>query len=404
MSAPLIRPDGTVAFISGLSGSGTNGSNNSAILWGAPGSVQVLARKGSIAPGTGSALFDHFPNAVNLVNANASGTLVFQRSLVLGGSVTSANSFGVWFGTPGSINLISRTGDLAPGIGNAIQSMGYTTITANGTIAIPVVVATGGSVTSANNQAILVGTSAANVQLAVRSGDQVPNASAGVVVGGVANLGSKGDTVVFRGRVAGTGVTTGVNDLAIFTWSATQGLSLIAQQGNVAPGTGGAFFGTLFPPDIFGGIDYATQANTAGHVAFVSNLTGPDITTSNNVGLWFSRDGTISLVARTGDQIDLDAGPGLDLATLSSISFLERRTNLLAGYSALDDDGSITWAARFTDGRTAVFLSNLTAVPEPATLAILGAGVLGAGLYYRRRMHLKASQREVESDDLMPGC
>lgn len=61
MTVPLIRPDGTVAFTSGLSGSGTNASNNSAILWGAPGSVQVLAREGSTAPGTGSALFDQFP-------------------------------------------------------------------------------------------------------------------------------------------------------------------------------------------------------------------------------------------------------------------------------------------------------------------------------------------------------
>jgi hypothetical protein len=288
-----------------------------------------------------------------------------------------------------------RAGDATPGIGNTISAFNGAGILASGEAAINATAATGGSVTTANNQGLFIGTNQANAQLVVRKGDQVPGAPAGLVVGGIGIPIGGGNTVGFRTVVAGPGVTTGVNDRAIFTWSATDGLRMQARQGDVAPGTGGALFGVLGTMNPVFGNGALLNVGPNGDVAFYAPLTGAGVTTSNDTGIWIASGATVRLVAREGDVLDLDPGPGVDLDTITSLSIAESLLANSGGSAALSNDPILTWSAQFADGRYATFNSVIAAVPEPSSVAIVAACILGGGLYFRRRWVAKAMEREV---------
>jgi hypothetical protein len=72
-------------------------------------------------------------------------------------------------------------------------------------------------------------------------------------------------------------------------------------------GTDGPLGPGLEADDIFSGFDNPV-INSAGHTAFVGELTGPGVSNSNAVGIWSEGGGSgLALVARTGNQ-----APGTD--------------------------------------------------------------------------------------------
>src|SRR5207302_7914102 len=103
-----------------------------------------------------------------------------------------------------------------PTIGTALTAFNGIGVLANGSVAVNATVATGGSVTTSNNQGLFVGTSQATMQLVVRKGDAAPGQPAGVVLGGIGAPIVNGNTVGFRTLVTGTGVVSGTNDQTIF--------------------------------------------------------------------------------------------------------------------------------------------------------------------------------------------
>lgn len=397
-SDPQVRANGSVLFSGSLSGSGITTTNDVALFTGTAGNLQVVAREGDVAPNTAGATFSQVNGSFS---TNANGSTVFRGNLVIGGSVTAANSVGIWAGTSGNTNLVLRAADNAPGIGTAITAFGGVGILATGEAAINATVATGGSVTTANNQGLFIGTNQANAQLVVRKGDQVPGAVSGLIVGGIGIPIGGSNTVAFRTVVAGTGVTTGVNDRALFSWSAANGLTMIARQGDVAPGTSGALFGALGSTNPVFGTGVLPGVGPTGDVIFYSPLTGSGVNTTNDAGIWLYSGTTLRLVAREGDVIDLDPGVGVDLATISSLSTSESLLGNAGGTSALANGTQLTWSAQFTDGRYAVFNSSIAAVPEPATLAAVAAGLLGAGIILRRRWIANLSHQEVQEDNVV---
>jgi hypothetical protein len=96
------------------------GVNDKAIYRGGIGGLTMVVRRGDVAPGTGGQTFLGFNTANTLHNAN--GQVVFQGFMNLVGPVTTSNDSGIWFGTPGNLQLVVREGDVMPGTGGSVST------------------------------------------------------------------------------------------------------------------------------------------------------------------------------------------------------------------------------------------------------------------------------------------
>jgi hypothetical protein len=386
-AAPLMLAEGSVVIAAQTS------DGRSGLFTGSPGNVSAFAQSNTTAPDTGGATF----SGVSFETASTNGTIGFRGNLVVGGTVTSANSVGIWAGTtPGTTRLIIRADQIAPTIGTAVVSLGGLAVLGNGQVVVPATAATGGAVTTANDTGLFVGTTQANLQLVVREGMTIPN-SGGAVLGPVTSPFAGGNTAGFRTVVAGAPTTS---DSALFTWNQTAGLVMLAREGNTAPGTGGAVFGQLgtgSPTFAFGQI---FTLNRDGRAAFYAPLTGTGTDATNNTGIWAQTDGGLVLVVRKGQQIDLDPGPGTDLATIASLGLYDNGPptgfgqGMNAGYGSFGAGFEVAWAATFTDGRTAAFVS---VIPVPEPLGVLAVAGAGGWLATRRRRVCDASLTEGNS-------
>jgi hypothetical protein len=123
---PRINSSGQVVFLTTVTGSAVTAANNR-ILWltSPAGDAEVLARRGTQAPGTsGGVNFNQFEVVPAVINA--AGQVAFTATLVLGGSVTNANDRGLWAGSPGNLSLVAREGDMIdvdPGAGEVLKTI-----------------------------------------------------------------------------------------------------------------------------------------------------------------------------------------------------------------------------------------------------------------------------------------
>ena len=120
--------------------------------------------------------------------------------------------------------------------------------------------------------------------------------------------------------------------------------------------------------------------NASGQVFFSATLLQDmgDVDASNTKGIWGQDgQGTLRLIARTGDPVMLDSGNQLTIVDL----------NLTDGPDHLiNASGEVAFFATLSDGTEAVIFSNLVAVPEPAGSAVaLAFAVATAGALRRSR-------------------
>ncbi len=318
---PTLNDAGQTAFISVLAGPGIDTSNNLGVWSEGGGFLHLVAQRGSTAPGAGEGtVFGSFGDDVKEPVINNAGQTAFVSSLT-GPLVDSTNNIGVWLEDSGSLHLIARKGDPAPG-------------------------ATPGD---------------------VFGGNRITNYQFSSPV-----LNSKGQ-VVFVGSLTGPNVNTS-NDQGI--WIGEVGsLRLVAREGNQAPGTE---TGVLFGPSF-----NTYTLNGAGQVAFSARLTGSGLDSSNSAGIWATdTNDVLQLIVRLGDVIDVNNDPLIeDLRTVSGFGF---NTTVLSGGEdgrpiVFNNVGQLVFWLRFTDDSEGIFVAT---IPEPGTVALF---VTGAGLMLRRR-------------------
>ena len=366
---PPGAPDGVyqIPRAAGVSSSGVitftselGGLHDVGIWSGTPGSLQLLSRTG-MSPPLGTG-----PFILTDGRSNDAGDLLFTGHL---GNTDGPS--GIWLKSGGITQLVALTSSQAPElpVGTVLSGFSPPRLSESAIIAFWGVLA-GDGVTQSNNTAIWAGRPGA-LHLLAREGTQAPDASVGTVIKEVLN-----HPVLNRsGHVAFTASIEG---------------------GVYSPGDMGLWIGPPSNPRLI--VDTATPListpfgdleirlfisepaiNSSDDVAFYALLEGPRVTSNNNHSLWVrSHDGTLLLIAREGDSFDVGVG---DTRIIKSVlRSTVGMTDPTAGDSYFNDAGQLVFELAFTDGSAGIFMAT---IPEPVFLSPLA--LLACYLRRRRR-------------------
>jgi hypothetical protein len=277
---------------------------------------------------------------------NAAGAAAFDATIRELAAANQADD-GIWVksdelevvalgGPPGSEGAAP-----APGTPANFSSLSTDIVNdAAGRVAFAATIGFSPAVNATNNTGIWSGMAGVGeLELLIREGDQAPGTSAGVLIGdldGNFSVIINGGRVAFNADLTGAGVD-GTNNTG--TWSTALGtLTLVAREGDPAPGTDTTFLGVGYP-----------AMNTAGQVAFGGVLTLPDPQDAD-LGIWIQdASGVVRLVIRDNDQIELAPG---DFRTISDVTVGLVGTGGEGGRgTTLNDAGRIVFTGFLSDRR-----------------------------------------------------
>jgi hypothetical protein len=363
---------GTVAAYGGIDNSG--GGNFRNVIWtGRPGALAPVAVQREQVPGLDAGVAYGQLFGANLNNA---GTVAFVSSLE-GSGVTPQDQWAVFKGGPGSVEAVVRSNEPAPGAGPGVVFGSFVTrpeVNNFGVVAFQALTrdAVGGG--GGDSRALYAGVRN-DLRLVALHGAPAPATPAGTVYsllfGESTPSIDDGGRVAFSTGLAGPGVN-GSNDRALY-FGAPGDLRLVAREGDPAPG---------FPAgNVFAELEAGTyELNDVGHLVFMSTLSGPDVY-GGGTAIWVSNaDGTTTLVAQSGDLVDLGNG---DVRRADGV-FVAGKFGPLATFgegAQLTNDGRLVYWAGFGSGPTMTWALLTTTVPEPAA----GASLLAIAVVLRRR-------------------
>jgi hypothetical protein len=367
----VLNDAGQVSFRANLAGDGVDFTNQQGIWSEGTGSLELVARTGSQAPGapagvnfaTDSALELFFPAF------NDAGQTAFYAATTDGG-------LGLWSEGSGSLAAVARSGEQAPGTpagvtftfnqlyqvldGPVLNNSGQTTFRSY---------LTGPGVTNAN----LMGRwseRAGSLALVTRQGSSMPGLPAGVVNNYVdeAGLNDAGQSVFFS-QLSGSGVNSS-NDTSI--WSEASGsLQLLVRERSPAPGMPGVNFGNV----------YATGAfNNAGQTVVVAGLSSED-TPNRQASVWLADSDNLTLIARRGTHAPGTAS-GVNFEDFGGWSLVNEAGDallnvLLSGTGVDDSNDEALFLSDSLGNLTLVFRFGQQAPGTPAGTLFAGNPALG---------------------------
>ena len=320
--SPLLNGLGRTAFLAGITG-GLNATGYVAEVEG-PG-LTLMAREGQVAPGAASgvrfSLFNSYP-----LGFSDDGRLSFTSLTDTPNDPGSYEGYGLWSTTSaGGIALEALTDAQAPGVPSGVHFGNQIAAVFNsaGQIAFRNNLA-GPGVTVANDGGIWV-RGDRGLELAIREGNVAPGTSLTFTTLGIPVLNDSG-VAAFSAMLMG-------GSQGIWTGSNANGFHRAALRGDSAPGTPGGVTFREFK-------EQQPSLNNAGEIAFLADLQGAGVTSSNRNGLWTNGGGgPLRLVARTGDQ-----APGAD----SGATFRQLGTMFPAERPLLNGAGRVAFAATLT--------------------------------------------------------
>lgn len=268
---------------------------------GAPGAAALAVREGDPAPGTTR----DFTDVPLRPSVNSGGTLALTCQVNSG----SSSDQGIWTGQPGSMSLLVREGDPAPGIAGLVNLWSPGGVLINNSDQVAFRTNLSGDTTDDTNSALYAG-DAGSLAPVVREGDAAPG-TGGAAYSRFDDMSFNNSAhLAFTSKLTGTGVTAD-NDYAVFS-NASGSMDLIAREGDAAPGMGtGAVF------DVVG--DDLLISND-GKVAFIGRATGGTVTSANDYGLWFGDGNGLELVVREGDEAPGSAGGHLEAVSYFTVN------------------------------------------------------------------------------------
>jgi hypothetical protein len=383
MDRPLFNDAGQAVIYSELYNtslpSGTTHPQEEGLWSNRTGTLRKVVALGDSAPGTGGQ-FNIFTSEflIDFGAFNNRGDIAFSAS-----TNTNLSGAGVWIsrgpivGPVGQLDFVvgpgSSTNGVLPGvtIANAVLK-GF-----NDAKQVAFRATLQGTGVTSQNDASLWRSTNGNFALIARKGQSI--VGTGVTMQDFSAVSMNDDGMMsFSGKV----VDASGSRNGIFT-ADENGVYLKALGGQQAPGlpTGVVF-------DNFIGATGNIAINGFGQVAFVANLTGPGINSTNDQGLWATdRDGILRLVVCEKGSIEYLPG---QFGTVGSfLSGPLRSGNQEGDLRGINDQGQITFYATGSNFGWGVFVSDVATVPEPST-ALLAAPALLAIVKTRRREILSA--------------
>jgi len=342
LNNPSVALDGRVAFSGGLIG--VPAANNLGIFSGTnAANTNLYIQSGTQAPGgpAGATMdLNGASSGLQVASAkiNANGVISFVSLMTGGGTVANVDNWGVFTGTTGGgFGMFARRGAVVDGTGGATHSTAFSTSVAS----LPINAAslgyfgagmTGGDVVGTTNNDALIGGTSGSLSIIARRGNAapgVPGGTFGSLGNPVPNMANASGQVVFGNTLNASGGVTSANDAVLYRHTPGVGTELVAREGNPAPGTAGANYGSSFSM-------FTANFNNAGQSAFQTTLAGGDVSgTTNNSAIYIATPAGASLAWRNGSP-----APDTDANFLSANGF-----NL-----ALDNGGRIAGVFTLTGG------------------------------------------------------
>ncbi|WP_425404361.1 DUF7453 family protein [Hwanghaeella sp.] len=353
-----LNDNGEVTFLSRLNGAGVNSSNDLGVFKADGNGLELVARTGDSAPGTG-AVFSDFDG----LNIDGRGDVTYLGKFDGGGVAPGAS--GIFKSSGSGSNAVAVAGEATGSAGEVF--LGFSTPSANesGGVAFRGDLAAGGTL---SDHGIFRSNGGATSEV-VRSGESAPGTgSVFSGFGGTPSLNDNGD-VAFSSFLQGAGV--GILDNQAIYRTDGDDLTLLARTGQQASGTNLNFLD-------FG----APSLNNNGDVAFFASLNDSAYSQPSVSGIFVSVNDEIDLVLRQGDMLDVGGG---DLREVSRFFFL---------LNAFNDQGALALSIFFADGSNGLFLASRSTpllsgfaapVPLPAALPLFIVALGAFGFLKSRR-------------------
>lgn len=353
---------------------GFNLLNNSALFVGGPDGELTLAVQEGEAPDP-SMVEVVFADGFSDLAISDSGEITF--SSLVRESIGGSRDRGIWSWDASGYQTLAQIGARAPGVEEGVAFGFFSDIQTNrrGRTAVLASLVGDGILFGENREGIWIENSEGQLELRVREGDSGPSDASPATLGRVGGVAwTDSGYFAFLSSLEGPAADEPVEQV-ILQGADEEPITTIAVTGAPAPGVDDAVF-RLFDPPV---------ANAAGQVAFVGRLSGEDVTTSHDEGVWaLDRDGRLLMLLREGDTVDVSDDPlVIDERTVAGFA---PASSLLPPDLSINELGQVLMHVRFTDNTTALLLSDSVAVPEPtALLPALIAGIWPTRSITRRR-------------------
>jgi hypothetical protein len=162
---PAYNRSNQVAFVAALTGLGVGTNNNEGLWFGAPGALTLIARMGSTAAGLAAGVNY---NGFNRPVINGSGRIAF-KGLLIGTGVGAQNDQAIWTGPAGTLSVIARSGSNAPGASAGAIFSGFSDPIINETgLTVFKATLTGLGIGPQNNEGIWTADAGGNVRLVLQ--------------------------------------------------------------------------------------------------------------------------------------------------------------------------------------------------------------------------------------------
>jgi hypothetical protein len=366
-SATAFNRNGRAVFQSVLAGGDTTPLNDTAWFGGSQFGIQLVQREGDV---TANGLT--IGTLGSVCQLNDLDQFLYSAALQQVGGVTVADDETLWIHTPGLASvLVLREGSPAPGtagasFGNAtntwIEGIGANAFNRYASFVFVSDLVGGDAIAGVNDRGVFIG-SPAGITLVSRKGDPAPGgaASFGTASAGSLSINGNGD-VLFQATITGGGATS-ADDTGVWTGPAG-GLALVAREGSVAPGAGGALFGSFSGSQM--------HFNDRGQVLLTASLTGPGVTgPANNAALYaYDPVAGLSLVLRGSDAITLVPGLVKTVSTFATVQF----GNGDGAALAFNHAGDFVLRATMTDATAAILTGHVGTLSADVHALSAGAG------------------------------
>jgi hypothetical protein len=260
---------GEVAFLAGLNGPNARDANDRALFLRDPTGLTVLARRYDPVPGTSDgAVFANFLRGRAAPSINDRGDVAFQAGFEL-----TTRDQGLYLRPRGGeLQLFARTGEEVPGAGGGVNWKYFSDPNINNAGQLAFQASLQGPAVGPTNSRAIVAGRPGDLQIVARTGDLAPGTTGTFMYFGIGPfegyeppLINAAGHAAFVGTIGGPGVTV-YDDTGLWVQDPTGQLQLIAREGDAAPG-GGTYYDFNFS-------NARIQLGAAGQVAFLATIGG----------------------------------------------------------------------------------------------------------------------------------